>query len=307
MFRSLSSLCNLPISNGNSIYLHFSNIKSTAERLTYIYLKDLIYDANTLGCEDWYTPSFYQETEYQLEKRSIGRYMPIKYSYLIEPSKNPLILIPLFEIYYPGREKELSDFFFWASLNEIQKMFDSSTGATVFSFVEKDEGCVVKSIELDKKEIFLNALDVRKDRSSYLIYENNKRSCHWLYVGAFIHNCYDEEGNHLYNFLDDNLLYITAEGITKKSSFEISLDVSGLINGFTVIGNDSEYTPAILKLEGVEAATENMKMVVKLISEVRNKEMGFRIEKYIGERLLNDERVLCDGVKRVEKCSVSSK
>ncbi|KAF7699650.1 hypothetical protein CDIK_1093 [Cucumispora dikerogammari] len=301
MYSFLCSLFNLSTTNFYFKCFYLQYIKTESEICSYIKLKDFFFDAGYREDEKWFKPLTGVLLNKQWEATKLVFDSSIQDLYLTtKPPLYPFILFPLFKISNFGEDFLFIRYFTEGDMSSyIEKIYDSSLGYTIYHFksVISNGAGVVKSIKIDEEEVYLNSTADHPDKSSYIVFEKEDEC--FLYVGAFIHNLCDNGGKKLDSFLQEYLYNKTTATLAKEASFEISIDISGLIKGLSIFGrleNDIKHRESTLILKDLNYERDNLILTVRLTTEVRKNEMGFRIEKFLQNRKIDTRMVLiaCD-------------
>ncbi|KAF7701485.1 hypothetical protein CDIK_0805 [Cucumispora dikerogammari] len=294
-----------------SAHLYCQNIKTAAEQNLYVDLQDLIKDADLEEKDDQQWAQLYHNGNFEMKKEM--RILPldfpeVKYSYVKLPQA-AFILLPLFIIEPYEVTSGLKQFFAANQvLNKIYRISDEGgsdeSEEAMFSFGTDISDGVVKSVKYDNEEIFSNTEDGdRLNRSAFFVFVDKYTRELTLYAGALIKNSGGERSEKFSTFLNVHFLGKKNDLHAGNASFEISVDISALIVGFSVYGSnpyedDSIYKDVELILPlppGVKHGDGNHRLTVNLIREENEGKIQYRIIKSFGQGSPAEGRVRCYG------------
>ncbi|KAF7686070.1 hypothetical protein CDIK_3181 [Cucumispora dikerogammari] len=291
--KNMLSLSRLFLSSLYQICYYFQDIKLTSNQLTYIKLKDMLYDGAEMGTTQWYDPKIYKKHDKLEEFLNLGSRFPLENLYLKYPLTAPFVVIPLFEVYYPNLEDDFGSFI--SNRNLIHEVYETATHSQTFSFKESNSIGAVKSIKLNKEEVYLVSTDDREKKSSFLFFTSSKNYCSVLCVGAFLHKNGETGSKKLNSTFEEYFFKTTKNPLLIDMSLELIIDITELLDGITIVCENkyNTYKWGILSLSEMDPAKNNTTLLVKMIGEIRDSELGFKIEKYIEDSPLNDKHITC--------------
>ncbi|KAF7693563.1 hypothetical protein CDIK_2303 [Cucumispora dikerogammari] len=274
------------------------NIKSCVKDYLTVKLKDIIKDADIKNC------IFSEAEKLKYKKHSGVKTLNLPFTFpetncvWRKIPQNPFILVPVFEIVHPNSDSLRQFFKENTKLNRIIKIYENDTKTNkIYAFAQSGSVDVVKSVKLRRVEIYLDPNDDRPNKSSFFIFDNSKRKSVMLYVGALL-QC-PSDWSFATDLYTGCLLNKTETSLFEGIYFKLIINIRDLIKGIYIFSKDklSEDSFQVkLSLTGLKDEKANQTLIIKLSREIQHKEICLRIDKYIGDTVVNDMVVTCEGV-----------